>query len=166
MIRDSSCRALSLFPPSTSFRAALIIAPACRSLGTVSTNHATTAPRSEETMAVRMRKLRVRTDGYVQEQRQLLLPAELADQRHELRRAAVFDMDARPDTRYSRQPLVALGADRDDQLARSREVFEKGLRDFRRCRRDDDGSDRRLVGPAVGAVEDLDRRVVDLQRPD
>src|SRR3954463_886850 len=70
MMRDSSCRALSLCPSATSFRAAFIIAPACRSFGTVSTSHATTAPRSEETMAVRMRKLRVRTDGDVQEQRQ------------------------------------------------------------------------------------------------
>src|SRR5947209_8733606 len=70
MIRDSSCRALSLFPAATSFRAALIIAPACRSFGTVSTSHATTAPRSEETMAVMMSRLRARTDGDVQEQRQ------------------------------------------------------------------------------------------------
>src|SRR5258706_14906924 len=70
MMRDSSWRALSLCPAATSFRAVLSIAPACKSFGTVSTSHATTAPRSDETMAVRMSRLRARTDGDVQERRQ------------------------------------------------------------------------------------------------
>ena len=42
-----------------------------RVFGTVSTSQATTAPRSEETMAVMISSPRARTDGDVQEQRQL-----------------------------------------------------------------------------------------------
>src|SRR4051794_24769067 len=111
MMRESSWRALSLCPAATSFRALLSIAPACKSFGTVSTSQATTAPRSEETMAVRMSRLRARTDGDVQERRQLLFPAEFADQRHELRGAAVFDLDTRPDAHHARKALIARLAD-------------------------------------------------------
>ena len=59
---------------------------------------------------------------------QLLLPAELSDQRNELRRAAVFDLYARPDAHHAREPLVAFGTDGDDQLAGPRELFEQQLR--------------------------------------
>ena len=65
----------------------------------------------------------------------LLFPAELTDQRHELRGAAVFDLDAGPDTHHSRQPLIARFADRDDQLAGPRELFEQRLRALRAPRR-------------------------------
>src|SRR4051794_13021435 len=95
--------------------------------------------------------------------RSLLFPAEFSDQRYELRRTAVFDLNARPDAHHSRQPLIARLADRDDELPGPRQLFEQRLGHLGRCGRDDDAIERRLVGPAVGPVEYFDRGVVDLQ---
>src|SRR3954463_12694051 len=57
-------------------------------------------------------------------------PAELSDQRDELRGTAVFDLHPRAHTHAPRQPLVALGTDGDDQLAGARELLHQRLGDL------------------------------------
>src|SRR2546425_9305265 len=122
-----------------SFFACRISAPASRSFGTVSTSQATIAPRIDETIAVPIRSARPRKAS--------LPPAEFADERDELRRAAVFDLHARPDASYARQPLISHGTDWQDHAPRSRHLLHERLRHFRRRRGDDDPIERRLIRP-------------------
>src|SRR6185369_16074151 len=117
-----------------SFFACRINAPASRSFGTVSTSHTTTAPRIEETIAVPIRSARPRMAS--------LLPAELADERDELRGAAVLDLNARSDARHARQALIADRADRQDHTSGARHLLHQRLGHFRRRRGDDDAVER------------------------
>ena len=54
--------------------------------------------------------------------RRLLPPAEPADQRDELRGAAILDLHARPDARDAGQALIAGRADRDHHPAGARQL--------------------------------------------
>src|SRR3954453_20668294 len=67
-----------------------------------------------------------------------LLPAELPYQRHELRRAAGFNLHPRARPHGPRQALISFGADGDDQLAGPRELLHQRLRNFRSGGGDDD----------------------------
>src|SRR5205085_8797305 len=90
-------------------------------------------------------------------------PAEAADERYELGASAVFDLHARAGARHACESLISGGADRNDELARARELLHERLRYRRRGSGDDDAIERRLIRPAVSAVEYFHRRVVDLQ---
>src|SRR5947209_4719847 len=127
------------------------------SFGTVRTRYATMAPRIAETIAVTISSPRARIS---------LLPAEAADERDELGRAAVLDPPLRSDPCDERQTLGPFRPDRDHQLAGTLELLEQRLGHFRRRGGDDDAVERRLVRPAVRAVEHLHRDVVDLQLAD
>src|ERR1700692_2809416 len=87
----------------------------------------------------------------------LLFPAKLPHQRHALRGAAVFDLQPGADAHHTRQALFALRADGDNQLAGSGELLEERLGHLGSGGCDDDAIERRLIGPAVGAVEYFDR---------
>src|SRR5437763_889215 len=129
------------------------------SFGTVSTRYATTAPRIADKSAVPMRSDRTLMAL-------LLLPAELSDERHELRAAPIFDAPLSAGARHARESLRAAGADRDYEFPRSLQLLKKRFGNFRRRGSDDDAIERRLIRPSVCAVEHFRRHVVDLQFAD
>src|ERR1700694_2804286 len=109
----------------------------------------------------RMRLLQTRTAAPG-----LLLPAELADQRNELGRTAIFDAPLRSYAADAGQSLRPLRTDRDQELSRPLELLEQRLGYFRSRCSDNDAIEGCLIRPAVGAIEHPDRDVVDLQRAD
>src|SRR5229473_6366055 len=96
----------------------------------------------------------------------LLFPTELPYQRHELGRAAVFDLQPGADAHDAGQALVAFRTDGDDELAGAGELLEERLGHLGSGGGDDDAIERRLVRPAVGAVEYFHRGVVDFEGAD
>src|SRR5437762_5103765 len=155
----SDLRALSVRPAFMSRLACFISAAASRSFGTVRTRYAATPPRIADTIAVKRRSVRTFMA-------RLLLPAEFSDERHELRRSAVFDAPLRADARHAREPLRSAFADRHDELARSFQLLQQRLRNLGSRGGDDDSIERRLIRPSVCSVEHLRRHVVDLQLAD
>src|SRR6187549_445564 len=86
-----------------------------------------------------------------------LAPAEAADEGDELGAAAVLDLHAGADAGDARQALVAGRTDRDDQSSGAGQLLHERLGNRGSGRGHDDPVERSLIGPAVGAVEDLDR---------
>src|SRR5262245_41187657 len=93
----------------------------------------------------------------------LFFLAETADKFNKLARAEIFGDYSIGRARDAGQALVGLGSEGDYQMAADRQLINEGFRGLWRGGRDQDPAVGSEFIPAVGAVEALDRGVVDAE---